>query len=82
MNPFVVREGDGRTQIHACPDGKNTDVGADIFARGLFLPSDNKMTAEQQDRIIESLEDSLVRSSKDNKPSHQYYIQKEIPFQV
>lgn len=30
-----------------------TDVGADIFARGLCLPSDNKMTAEEQDVIIE-----------------------------
>ena len=30
-----------------------TDVGADIFERGLCLPSDNKMTAEQQDTIIE-----------------------------
>ncbi len=29
------------------------DVGADIFERGLCLPSDNKMTPEQQDRIIE-----------------------------
>ncbi|MBR3054087.1 MAG: DegT/DnrJ/EryC1/StrS family aminotransferase [Firmicutes bacterium] len=29
------------------------DTGADIFARGLCLPSDNKMTPEQQDRIIE-----------------------------
>lgn len=29
------------------------DVGADIFDRGLCLPSDNKMTAEEQDRIIE-----------------------------
>ncbi len=29
------------------------DVGADIFRRGLCLPSDNKLTAEQQDRIIE-----------------------------
>ena len=28
-------------------------VGMDYFARGLCLPSDNKMTAEQQDRIIE-----------------------------
>ena len=33
------------------------DVGADIFERGLCLPSDNKMTPEQQDIIIE-----LVRS--------------------
>ena len=29
------------------------DVGADIFQRGVCLPSDNKMTAEEQDRIIE-----------------------------
>lgn len=29
------------------------DVGADIFHRGLCLPSDNKMTPEQQDVIIE-----------------------------
>jgi dTDP-4-amino-4,6-dideoxygalactose transaminase len=33
------------------------DVGADIFERGLCLPSDNKMTIEQQDKIIE-----IVRS--------------------
>lgn len=29
------------------------DVGADIFNRGLCLPSDNKMTPEIQDKIIE-----------------------------
>ena len=29
------------------------DVGADIFRRGLCLPSDNKMTPEQQNTIIE-----------------------------
>ena len=29
------------------------DVSADIFRRGLCLPSDNKMTPEQQNRIIE-----------------------------
>ena len=28
------------------------DVGADIFARGLCLPSDIKMTEEQQERVI------------------------------
>jgi dTDP-4-amino-4,6-dideoxygalactose transaminase len=33
--------------------GSGIDVGADIFRRGLCLPSDNKMTEEQQDRIIE-----------------------------
>ena len=53
MNSFVVCIGDGRSPMHARPDGKNTDVGADIFERGLCLPSDNKMTAEQQDRIVE-----------------------------
>lgn len=31
------------------------DVGTDIFNRGLCLPSDNKMTAEEQDRIIEAV---------------------------
>ena len=31
----------------------NGDIGADIFKRGLCLPSDNKMTPEQQDAIIE-----------------------------
>lgn len=29
------------------------DVGADIFARGLCLPSDNKMTSKTQDKVIE-----------------------------
>lgn len=29
------------------------DVGADIFARGLCLPSDNKMTKATQDKIID-----------------------------
>ncbi|HHW30151.1 MAG TPA: aminotransferase class I/II-fold pyridoxal phosphate-dependent enzyme [Clostridiaceae bacterium] len=29
------------------------DVGGDIFGRGLCLPSDIKMTVEQQDRVIE-----------------------------
>ena len=28
-------------------------MGADIFARGLCLPSDNKMTVGEQDRVIE-----------------------------
>ena len=31
---------------------KMIDVGADIFERGLCLPSDNKMTEEQQDIVI------------------------------
>ena len=36
------------------------DVGADIFARGLCLPSDNKMTPEQQDAIIETIKECFA----------------------
>lgn len=60
MNGFVTREGDGRAKTNAYisggslgKDGKPLDVGMDIFHRGLCLPSDNKMTAEEQDKIIE-----------------------------
>ena len=34
------------------PGREDADVSADVFARGLCLPSDNKMTAEEQDTII------------------------------
>lgn len=60
MNPFVTREGNGRAKTNAYisggsvgKDGKPLDVGMDIFHRGLCLPSDNKMTEEQQDKVIE-----------------------------
>lgn len=54
MNPFVTVEGDGRGRTNAYISEKHApDVGADIFERGLCLPSDNKMTIEQQDRVIE-----------------------------
>lgn len=52
-NPFVTCCGDGRIQAHAGIAGQSIDVGADIFQRGLCLPSDNKITPEQQDMIIE-----------------------------
>lgn len=52
-NPFVTVEGNGRGRTSAYIKGSGIDVGADIFSRGLCLPSDNKMTEEQQDRIIE-----------------------------
>ena len=51
--PFVTAEGNGRGKTNAYIAGSGVDVGADIFARGLCLPSDNKMTIEQQDRIID-----------------------------
>lgn len=53
MNPFVTRNGDGRANTNAYIAGENKDVGIDIFTRGLCLPSDNKMTPEQQEKIIE-----------------------------
>ena len=55
MNPFVTVEGNGRGRSNAYIEGSGSgaDVGADIFRRGLCLPSDNKMTPEQQRRIIE-----------------------------
>jgi len=54
MNPFVTAEGNGRCRSDAYIDnGKTLNVGADIFHRGLCLPSDNKMTVEEQNVIIE-----------------------------
>lgn len=60
MNGFLTRDGSGRAKTNAYisggsvgRDGMPLDVGMDIFHRGLCLPSDNKMTAQQQDRIIE-----------------------------
>ena len=53
MHPFITKDGNGRAGSNAYIAGSAGDVGADIFRRGLCLPSDNKMTPEQQDRIIE-----------------------------
>lgn len=54
MNPFVTADGNGRARSNAyIAKTGMTDIGADIFRRGLCLPSDNKMTPEQQDRVIE-----------------------------
>ena len=53
-NPFIKANGNGRERSNAyIKETGMTDVGADIFERGLCLPSDNKMTAEQQDAVIE-----------------------------
>lgn len=50
---FITAEGSGRGQSNAYIDMSASDVGADLFRRGLCLPSDNKMTPAQQDLIIE-----------------------------
>lgn len=67
MNGFVTREGNGRAKTNAYisggtlgKDGMPLDVGMDIFQRGLCLPSDNKMTVEQQDRIIEVIRECFA----------------------
>ena len=53
-NAFITRDGNGRASSNAYIASDHIqDVGADIFARGLCLPSDNKLTPEEQDRIIE-----------------------------
>ena len=53
MNGFVTREGNGRAKTNAYIAGGGVDVGMDIFDRGLCLPSDIKMTAEEQAKVIE-----------------------------
>ena len=55
MNGFVTRDGNGRAVTNAYIAGGQEDVGMDIFSRGLCLPSDNKMTVEQQKRIIKAI---------------------------
>lgn len=57
MNPFITAQGSGRAKTNAYIAGGCEDVGMDIFKRGLCLPSDNKMTPEEQDIII-----AIIRS--------------------
>lgn len=60
MNGFVTREGNGRAKTNAYigggavgKNGRPLDVGMDIFERGLCLPSDNKMSVGELDRVME-----------------------------
>ena len=53
MHECVGREGSIRCRTNAYISGGVEDVGADIFDRGLCLPSDNKMTVEEQNKIID-----------------------------
>ncbi len=52
-NSFITVEGD----VSRNKKCKNMGVGEDIFERGLCLPSDIKMTTDEQDKII-----AIVRS--------------------
>lgn len=60
MNPFVTRDGNGRAKTNAYIEGGCEDVGMDIFERGLCLPSDNKMTAGEQERVIEIIRSCFI----------------------
>jgi dTDP-4-amino-4,6-dideoxygalactose transaminase len=53
MNSFIGRDGNGRARSNAYIEERGSDVGADIFRRGLCLPSDNKMTEKQQNVVID-----------------------------
>ena len=50
LHEFITVSGSGRSA-----GGPVHDVGADIFERGLCLPSDNKMTPEQQKKVIDAI---------------------------
>lgn len=53
MHEFIGKTGSMRAKTNAYLGGNEENVGKDIFERGLCLPSDNKMTKEEQDIIIE-----------------------------
>lgn len=52
-NDIITKNGSFRAKTNAYIEGSIENVGLDIFERGLCLPSDNKMTVEEQDKIIE-----------------------------
>lgn len=53
-NPFITAEGNGRGKSNAyIHENEYTDVGTDLFIRGLCLPSDNKMDESAQNIIID-----------------------------
>ena len=50
---FITANGNGRAKTNAYMYTEAEDVSADIFDRGLCLPSDNKMSVEEQNKVIE-----------------------------
>jgi len=60
-NSFICRDGDGRAKTNAYFAGEGSDVGMELFDRGLCLPSDIKMTPEQQDIIIEVVKSCFAK---------------------
>ena len=62
MHGFVTAQGNGRGGSNAYIAGETEDVGMDIYNRGLCLPSDNKMTAAEQEQIIEIIKSCFARN--------------------
>lgn len=50
---IITKDGSFRAKTNAYIAGGIENIGLDIFGRGLCLPSDNKMTVEEQDKVIE-----------------------------
>lgn len=50
---IITKDGSFRAKTNAYIAGGIENIGLDIFERGLCLPSDNKMTVEEQDKVIE-----------------------------
>ena len=59
-NSFITRTGNGRGRTNAYISGSLEDVGANIFNRGLCLPSDNKMISEQQSIIVDIIHECFL----------------------
>ncbi len=58
MNAFVTKDGEARGKTNAYIKGEKFKIiNEDIFSRGLCLPSDIKMTKEEQDRVIEIIKE-------------------------
>lgn len=53
MDGFITVDVNGRAWTNVYITEGVEDFGADIFERGLCLPSDNMLKPEEQDRIIE-----------------------------
>lgn len=49
---MITKHGSFRAKTNAYIAGIMENVGLDIFERALCLPSDNKMTVEEQDKVI------------------------------
>ena len=53
LHDYVGKDGTLRCKTNAYIESSFNDIGLDIFERGCCLPSDNKMTIDEQDKIIE-----------------------------